>query len=70
MSLLAIAAVALAYLCIVAFVMALLVAAKRADTELENDYRTLRRRRGRRGDRHMDEEEERIPEISVRRRAR
>ena len=45
MSLLAIAAVAFVYLCVVTFVMSLLVAAKRADAESEHDCRSLRRRR-------------------------
>ena len=69
MSLLAVAAVVVAYLCIVAFVMTLLASAKRADTEIENDYRRLLRQRARLDDRRMAEEEERPAEISVRRRA-
>ena len=68
MSLLGIAAVVLAYLCIVFLVMTLLASAKRADTEIENGYRTLLRQRARVSDRRVGEEEERPVEVSVRRR--
>jgi hypothetical protein len=62
-SLLTIAAVVVAYLCFVAFVMALLAAAKRGDKELERAHRALGRRRRRWDDRHVVEEEDRSEEI-------
>ena len=69
MSLLVIAVAVVAYLCVVAFVMSLLVAAKRAEMDLQDDYRRLRRRRATWEDRRMAGEEERPAEISVHRRA-
>jgi hypothetical protein len=69
MSLLAVAAVVVAYLCLVAFVMTLFVSATRADTEIERDHRSLGRRDVTWDDRHMGGEEERPADISVRRRA-
>ena len=69
MSLLVIAAVALAYLVIVGLVLSLLATAKRADRESGNEYRRLRRQRARLDDRRMAGEEERRMEISVRRRS-
>ena len=68
MSLLAIAALVLAYLCIVAFVIAMLASAKRADADMKTAYRALRRSNAGWGDRRMTEEEP-PAEISAHRRA-
>ena len=59
MSLLVVAAVVLAYLCIVTVVMALLVSAKRADAKIEDGYRTLLRQRAKLDGRRVAGEEER-----------
>ena len=69
MSLMAVVAVAVAYVCIVAFALSLLASAKRADTVFENEHRRLHRRRGSRDDRHTVGEEEPLAENAVRRRA-
>ena len=69
MSLLVIVAVVVAYLCVVAFALSLLAAAKRADTDMEDAYRRHRRRRPTPDDRQVAGEEERPAEIAGRRRA-
>ena len=69
MSLMAVVAVAVAYLCIVAFVLSLLASAKRTDAALENEHRRLHRRRESTDDRHTVGEEDPLAENAVRRRA-
>lgn len=64
-----VAALVLAYVCVVAFVMTLLVAAKRSDADIEAAHRTMRRRDAGRDDRDKAEKEEQPAEIAGRRRA-
>jgi hypothetical protein len=68
MSLLVIVAVIVAYLCVVAFAVSLLAAAKQADTAMEDAYRRHRLRRPPPADREGAGEEERPAEMAGRRR--
>ena len=67
MSLLIVAAVVVSYVCFITFVMALLMTAKRADTEAASAHRRLHRRRARWDHRRVAEVEERPVELSGRR---
>ena len=70
MSMLVVAALVLAYLCVVAFVMAMLAAASRADAAIDRAFRALCQSDARWDDRRMAEEgEEPSAEMSAHRRA-